>query len=219
MTFYQIFDRYIAGCSILIPIIIAGSSYKLLSKPLKVFFFFNIFTFILNTLNIILSSLSIPDLYLIHLYTIFEFAFISWFYALQFKGFTVKIIPPLVLVFSIWCVLNFFYIQTYTQLNSYTRSFESVIIIGYCLMFINNQSQTEASHKWETLSLNWINFGILIFYSCSFFIFMFSNYLLYVDKRITVVVWGIYDVILLFENILFAIAFYKCKKQPIISPC
>jgi hypothetical protein len=218
LKLYLIFDRYIAGSSLLIPIIIAYINYKFLTKPLKVLFFFNVFSLVLNTLNIILSTLSIQDLYLIHLYTIFEFGFISWFFALQFKGLIVKIIPPLVLVFAIWCIVNFLYVQTYTQLNTYTRSFESIIIIGYCLMFINKQSQIEASHNWGNLSLNWINSGILIFYSCSFFIFIFSNYLLYAPKRITVMVGSTYDVILIAENILFAIAFYKCKKQQIISP-
>ncbi len=218
MTFYHIFDRFIAGSSILIPIIIAGINYKLLSNPLKVFFYFNIFTFILNSLNIILSSLSIRDLYLIHLYTVFEFAFISWFYALQFKGLIVKIIPPLVLVFAIWCVVNYLYVQTAIQLNTYTRSVEAIIIIAYCLMFINRQSQVEVSQKWGDLSLNWINAGILLFYSCNFFIFIFSNYLLSPDSQIIKAIWTGYDVILLFENIFFAIAFYKWKKQPITSP-
>jgi hypothetical protein len=218
LSFYIIFDRYVAGGSILIPIIIAGSNYKLLGKPLKVFFYFNIFTFLLNSLNIVLSSLSIQDLYLIHLYAVFEFAFISWFYALQFKGRIVKVIPPLVVVFTIWCILNFFYVQTFGLLNTYTRSVESIIIIGYCLTFINKQGQIDASHKWGDSSVNWINAGILTFYSCNFFIFIFSNYLLRANSPIIRSIWTGYDVILLLENILFAIAFYKCKKQLIISP-
>lgn len=216
MKLYLLLDRYIAGGSLLIPIIIAFINYKFLTKPLRVLFFFNVFTLVLNTLNIILSTLSIQDLYLVHLYAIFEFAFISWFFALQFKGWLVKAIPPLVIVFTIWCILNFFYVQTFGQLNTYTRSVEAIIIIAYCLIFINKQSQVDASHKWGDLSLNWVSAGLLIFYSCCFFIFMFSNYLIRADKHIIFIVYGSYDVILIAENILFAIAFYKCKKQPTI---
>ncbi|MDB4926662.1 hypothetical protein [Mucilaginibacter sp.] len=217
MHFLHFYERYFLSGSILIPIIIALFNYKLLGMPLKVILYFLVFSAVLQTVNMILSSQYIPNLFVFHFYAIFEFAFVSWFYSLQFKGLINKLIPPMVLTFAVLCVINFFYIQKKLEFNTYTRSLEAVIIIGYCVMFFNKQMQTNSKYKWGSLSLNWINTGLLIFYSCSFFIFMFSNYLLNANKHIITVVWSTYDTIIILENILFAIAFYKCRKQPIIS--
>jgi hypothetical protein len=214
---FNFYDRYVLTASILIPVIIGLVNYRFLSKSIKIILFFNIFTGILEILNIILASLNIYNTFVFHFYSIFEFALISWFYKLQFKGKTDKIIPPLIVAYAILSIINFLYIQNNIQLNTYTHSIEAIIIIGYCINFINKQSQFDATYSWGSFSLNWINTGLLLFYSCSFFAFMFTNYLMHASKHINNVVWSSYDTIIIFENILFAIAFYKCKNQPIIS--
>jgi hypothetical protein len=214
---YSFYSRYVVTCFLFLPVIIGLINYRFLNKPLRVLLLFNILTCVLNIVAVVLAALSIHNTFLFHFYSIFEFALISWFYKLQFKGLSNKIIPSLVAVYAILSVINFLYIQNNVQLNTYTHSIEAIIIIGYCLIFINRQSQMDAVYNWVDLSFNWINTGVLIFYSCSFFTFMLTNYIMNAGRHVTNIVWATYDTFIIFENILFAIAYYKCKKQPTIS--
>jgi hypothetical protein len=218
MIFY-IYNMFIAPSSILLPILIGAIKYRSLDRSLKIILLFNIITGVLNLINHVLATHLISNLFIFHFYAIFEFAIISWFYNIQFKGIINKIIPPLVGIFSILCLVNFFYIQNNIkiELNTYTRSLEGIVIIGYSVMFFNRQSQVDTQHTWGESSLNWANSSFLVFYSCSFFTFMVTNYFLHLDSRILNTIWGVYDAALIAENVLFAIAFLKCRQQPIIS--
>jgi hypothetical protein len=212
-----IYEWYIAPGAILFPLIIAIVFYKRLDISLKVMMFFLVFIAIMNTIITVLSMKSINNLFLVHIYTVFEFAFLSWFYKLQLKGLANKIIPVLIGLFTLLCLVNYFFIQKSDQSNTYTRSIEAVIIIGYCILLFSKQSLAESGIPWRKISVNWINVGVLMYYSGCFFTFVFMNYLMKASHLINHIVWGAMDTLLLFEYILFAVGFYQCKKQPITS--
>lgn len=191
-------------------------NYRYFDKSLKTIFFFILLSAAFNFTNVFLARKGIHTLFLFHIYAIFEFGCVSWFFKQQLTGLISKIIPALILIFSALCLFNFFYIQNKLELNTYTRSLESIIIIGYSIMFFNKQSQIDTKHSWGNYSLNWVNTSLLIFYSCSFFAFMIANYVANGDKVVAYIIWALYDTALLVENILFAIAFYKSKNQSII---
>jgi hypothetical protein len=213
--FYIIYARYITAFSGLIPLFFAFKYYKHLITSHKIIFSFIAFTAVLNLVNTVLVMNGIRNLFMFHIYVGFEFAFVSGYFYTVLTGRVLRSIIPLVIIFELFCIINYFFIQKSVQLSTYTRAVESIIIIIYCLIFINRQSQTETPQSWGSLSLNWINTGILVFYSCSLFTFMFTNYFLHAEKSITRIVWGTYDTFILIESLLFAIAFYKCRKQPI----
>ena len=212
-----IFEWYIAPGAILFPLVFAIINYKRLSKSLKTILFFLIFIAIANTIMTVLNMKSINNLFLVHIYTVFEFAFLSWFYKLQLKGLAGKIIPVLIVLFTLLCLVNYFFIQKSDQSNTYTRSIEAIIIIGYCILLFSKQSLAENGIPWRKISVNWINVGVLIYYSGCFFTFVFMNYLMKASHFINHIVWGAMDTLLMFEYILFAVGFYQCKKQLITS--
>lgn len=213
--FYKIYSGYIVTFGCIVPILLGILNYKFLGRPHKIIFYFLIFTLIGNSINTILARNYIPNLFMFHIYVCFEFAFVSFYFSTLLNGVVSKITPPLVFIFAIICIVNFFYVQNGAQLSTYTRAIESVIIVSYCIIFLNRQSQLETSYKWIDYSYNWINIGLLVFYSCSLFTFMFTNYFLHAEKSITRLVWGTYGTFIIIENILFAIAFSKCRTHPI----
>jgi len=81
------------------------------------------------------------------------------------------------------------------------------------MQFIFKQSERDDKDNWGADGLNWINTGILIYYSSGLFLFMTSNYFLTVSRFMGYLIWSVHDTILLLEYILFAIGFYKCKTQ------
>ena len=211
----NIYQVYIVPLSILIPLVISFVNYKFLTDSLKIITFFLVISGVLNLLALFLATHHKPNLIVIHIYTVFEFAFISWFYKLNFRGLISKIIPWLIIVFTILCIINVLFIQKSLEFNTYTRSLEAVIIIGYSIALFSKESTPDNEYRWG--SANWINAGILIYFSGCFFTFIFSNYLLTATKTVNHIVWCANDTILLFEYILFAVSFYKCRDQSTIS--
>ena len=140
MAFLRFYTHYLTPASVVIPIIIALLRYKLLSYPFKVLLWFLVFSGIANAINIMLILHHIPTTIMFHLYTPIEFAFISLFYNYLFKGQWQKIIVALVIVLSIFCLVDFFFIQNGIQVDTYPGTVEAIIIIAYSVLYLNQQS-------------------------------------------------------------------------------
>lgn len=208
---YRAYTEYIVPASIFLPLTTAFLNYKCLTWPLKIILYFVLFSGIMNLVSIILMYHGWHTSFMIHIYTIFEFAFISLFYLNFFRKSWHKPILISIGVFSILCIVNLIFIQNRFELNTYTRSLEAVMIIGYCVTFLNQQSSIDNERSWGSNSLNWINLGILIYYASGLFMFIASNYFLQ-HKELALFIFPMLDTFLLFEYILFAIGFYKCKQ-------
>jgi len=208
---YRLYTDYIIPASTFLPLIVGFLNYKRLIWPLKIIFYFILFSGIANLINLILIYHHRHSIFIFHIYTIFEFAFISLFYLNLFKKSWHKPILILIGAFSLLCMVNFIFIQKGLEFNTYTRSLEAVMIIGYCVAYLNQQSIADTEHNWGSNSLNWINAGILVYYSSGLFMFIASNYLMK-HLAFPVYIFLLLDTFLLFEYVLFAIGFYKCRK-------
>lgn len=215
---YSIYETYIVPASILIPLFIALFNYKFLDKPLIIIVLFLIGSAIFNLVGIVMANYAIPNLWVFHFYNIFEFALVSWFYNALFKYKFNKVIFILIAILTVLCLINLIFVQKNMQFNTYTRSLEAIIVIGYCIVFFNQQSQRMDEYNWSAESFNWINVGFLVYFAGTFFTYLFSNYLvLGNDRKISRIIWTVQDTILIIEYLLFAVGFYKCRKQPTTS--
>lgn len=127
----------------------------------------------------ILMELNINNLPLLHLYTLGELIFWSFFYwkvlrlnSIQRKTFliTTGLTASLVLINSI-------FIQEITGFNSNAKTLVNVLLISYSVIFLYQllhlTNVERKKHRFSGL----INSAVLIYYSGSLMIFMFSNYL------------------------------------------
>lgn len=214
-NFYLIYAYYIVPATILIPVFIAIFNYQALPKPFKIIFWFLIFSGTLNLVNLIAIKHGYNSITLINIYTIFEFIFLALFYSEFFEKPGRRVIAVLMAVFTIICVINYFFIQNKIEFNTYTRPLGAIMLIVFSMLFILKQTNDEES--WTDNKYNWINAGILLYYASCLFMFIFSNYLLSASQAVNRLVWTIHDTILIFEYILFAVGFNKCKTQQTIS--
>ncbi len=152
---------------------------------------------------------------LLHIYTIFEFLFISLFYSCFYGRKNRNIIYTIIGVFTVICIINYLFIQNKIEFNTYTRPLEAIMIIVYSMLYIFKQNNDE--QNWGDNIYNWVNTGILLYFASCLFMFVSSNYLLNAGKHINRIVWGAHDTILVIQFILFAVGFYKCKTHRITS--
>ncbi|MEB0302895.1 hypothetical protein [Mucilaginibacter sp. 5C4] len=214
ITAFSIYAMYIVPPTVLIPIVFALLNFNHLTKPLKIIFWYLIFSGLFNLVALVLISMHQTTTWTLHLYAIIEFIVHSLFYSMFFSKKKRNIFIVLMVGFTTLCVINYFFIQNKIEFNTYTRPLGAIIIIAYSLLFILKNQNDEES--WGDNIYNWINAGILLYFASCLFMFIFSNYLLE-SPDISRLVWAIHDTVLIFEYTLFAVGFYKCRAQQTIS--
>lgn len=200
----------------LIPIKYGLSNSRYLHKAQRIILAFIIFSAIVNAIATVIARVfHIQTTPVVHFYTPFEFAFVSFFFAEFYEKKGKKIIYAITGVFTIFCIYNTFFIQNAMEMNSYARSVDALILILYSMLFFLNNN-TDLEQKWSDDSTNWIATGILLYYASSLFMFIFFKS---VAKPgfMTNVIWVVHNTILIIEYILFAVGFHKCRPQQTIS--
>lgn len=128
----------------------------------------------------LLWSYRINNIFLLHIYTLEEFAMLSWFYASIITGRNWKyFFQSCLIVFTILTLLNSTFIQTLSVNNTYARGLESLIFMVYALICFNKLINAPSSSipRPYYMGLLLINSGVLIYFTSSSLLFTLSNYL------------------------------------------
>lgn len=207
---------YVVPASILIPIIAAFINFRYLSPPHHSLLRYLIFSLLGNALNIFIILRNVRSINFFNWYIIFEFIFLSLYFAHFFEKRGRQIIWLMMGALLAFGLLNIFYIQK-DDINTYSHSAGAVLMIVYSMLYFFKQSNNEEEHFWGAVSYNWINTGILLYYASCFFMFLFTGYLAKASYNVGLAIWAAHDTIFLIQFILFAIGFYKCKTQLKVS--
>ncbi len=189
----------ISSLSSLLPLSAAILSLRYLNKDLKIFFllFIAASAVDISTLYIRLVENKI-NVWLFHIYTLVEFTLlILLFTRWQTNQLIKKVMTVNLPLFVIVWILSKSYIESWTQLDNFTASIESVFLIGastITLYQLNSDSKILSFKDYRFL----ISTGVLIYFGSNLFIFGMSNLM---D------VWPIHSAINILCNILYAITF------------
>lgn len=211
-----LFTGIIVPVSVLIPIGMAASKRKSTDRALKIIWYYLLLDCVVNLLAVVLANHKINNLPVLHVFTILEFVLMSYFYLSVLKDKTAgRMIRSLLVLFPVFCIINFLFFQSIYQFNTYARPVEALLIMGCSLAYFAQTNDAETS--WSLNPLNWINTGILLYFSGALFIFSFSN--LTVNEMsekyyaINILMWNIHATLLLIMYLLIAFGFSKCRKQ------
>ena len=153
--------------------------FKSLPDQVKVIGPFILLTLIVEFYADYLSRNMISNLFLLHLYTFFEFLTWSLFYWLLFrrKLFFRKTFPWFVGIVAVLIIANTLYVEPMSGFNSNAKSFVQILLIGSAIFYFFDAFGKIDLTQALPRSLSLINFAILLYYSGSLFIFMFSKLL------------------------------------------
>jgi hypothetical protein len=203
----------IVPASVIIPIVFAIVKYRHINKPLTIIFWYLLFAGVVNACAALLAFRHINNLPLLHVYTIVEFLFLSVFFY-QFTGIPKirKLILGGILLFPLYGLINFTFIQDLHVFNSYTRPVEAILLIVFSLVYFYLKTLDNNNLAWHTQPETWIVIGILIYFSSSLVQFSFSNVVSsLVSRNIKLFIWAIHATLVLIMYLLFAVGFAKCK--------
>lgn len=196
----------IAPSIIRLPVSVAIFKYGQMPLTVRQIFYYLLISGGINLIAIILSYNSINNLPLLHLLTLFELYFLLKFYSSLFEGRVAVMIKYAGGGTMLASLANSLWLQSIYTFNSYARGMIAIsIIISSLLYFI----RVPESKKLPAEIC--IVYGLLLYYSGSFFLFLFSNYLKkgYVSSTI---VWNINASLVVMLYILITIGILKCNR-------
>jgi len=204
---------YIVPASILIPIAVVLTKIKGTHIYIQLLFYYLVLSAVVNVTCIIMARNNIPNLWMIHIQTIFESFLLLWFFKYLVKNsIVVNVIKVLMIGFPLFCVFNLLFIQGFESFPSYTRPFEAIIFIALCMIYWGQDGNE--NNRWASVPDNWFVLGLFLYFSGAFFIFLFSNYLAgYVSYSVMDIAWYTHATLVMLMYILLAIGFLKCKRQ------
>jgi len=210
-----IYDAIVVPASVVIPIAAGLIKKHYKHKCLKVIFSYLVFSGISDIAERLLGMNHINNLPLLHFYTLIEFLFILRFFQIVFDDMPVtKLIRWLMLIFSGFCIIDFIFIQSIYQFNSYPRPIAALIIIGFCIFYFFKYSESEHLQSWGKEPINWVVTGLLVYFGSSLFHFAFLN-ILYekASFKINYIFATIHATLVMVMYLLFAVGFLNAKNE------
>lgn len=217
---FKFADVYIIPFFELIPVLVGILYYKHLSKPLRLIFYFAILYVVMDSLNsvmaIIFHQQSKP-------YTdtlaILELPLVSAFYMqVLSKRWKTPIIILLVAYYLLW-IADYWFIEPGSPMNVYPLAFESMIIMLYATVYMNQQTQTNIEEQWGANPINWISSGFLIYCASYVLLTLFYNLMLekHVGLTFFIILWEINTLAVVIQSVLISIGIYKWMQSRTIS--
>lgn len=207
-----IYTAVVVPATVVAPLYMGGRSYARLRLPHRVILFYLVFGGVMDVVAGYTSAHKMNNLWLLHFYTAVEAVILLWFYRLVIReGWARKVITALMVFFPLLCAANFHWWQSLRKANTYTRPLEALILISAGLLyFLENSQSAVNTSKGPRIALSWINGGLLLYFSLSFFIFIFSNYL-YSGQSFSGFIEVLGATFELIMYLLITVGFYKCS--------
>lgn len=206
---------YIVPIFELIPVLIGILGYKYLTRPVKLVFYFAILNVVMDSLNSIMAVFfHRPSKPYVDTLAILAFPLISVFYMLVLsKKWKVPIIILLGIYYLLW-ITDYWFIEPDNAMNVYPLALESILIMLYAMVYINQQTQTNIEEQWSANPINWISSGFLIYCASSVLLTLFYDLMLKMNLSITVfsVLQEINTLAAVIQIILISIGIFKCKQ-------
>lgn len=150
-----------------------------------------------------------PNLFLLHIYTIFDFILLT----LIFKPVLPQFLSKFLLIsFPLFAAINSIFFEHLKTENVLNRSLSALILMFYALNFF-----TKTLREMKVLNLGkepllWISIGVLFYNAASFFIFLFSHYLT-ASRDLWFTYFGIHAIFTILLYICYTIALWVQPKQ------
>lgn len=185
--------------------------YSLFPDQFKRIIYLIWFNFLIEFSAFILAHHTGNNLPLLHIHTLGEFLLLSYFYMglLKSPRLLSKYFQWVTLAISLLIILNTLFLQSIYGFNTYAKTAVQFILIIYAVLYFFDLSDQETLAASEKKYLRLINSAILIYYSGSLFIFMFSNYFLQNNLNLPSGLWAFNTILNLVFLALVSISLWQ----------
>lgn len=196
--------------------IYAGALYPKLDERLKAFGPFIFLSGIIQLASLVLWWYSIPNNFLLHIYVALGFCCLVWFYGVVLKAFISRtVIYTLMALFLAFSLANVLWLQPLSVFNSHGLTIEAIFVIIFALSTLLLSQNAAASGEVRPFgSLNWINAGLLIFYTSAILLFYFGDIInQYYPKYLSRYSWLLHAFFSVTMYTCFLIGLWKSREK------
>ncbi len=162
----------------------------------------------------ILSRMHIPNLFVLHIYTILEFNALAFFYHAFFGSFYPRrIVPRMMVFFTLASITNSVWIQPLNTFNGYARGLEGLLVMILALMCYYKILVDLDTRNLFRNPVFWINTGYLFYFAGTLFLFILSNLLLQESERLNFISWGMHATLVSLNHVLIGIGIWQAPQR------
>lgn len=195
-AFFDFFISYIAVYTVLLPLIAAFYNFKYLPAPSKALLGFLLLSGCTDVLIGFLLNAQIDTTWLLHVYTLAEYLFLSvFFYRIYPSPAKRKFVIIIGLAFVLLSAINTLFFQPLTKFNTYTRSLEGLLMVVFCFIYFDQESRVRQTIRWEKKPYNWYVTGLFVYFAGAFFFFLFSNLIVRLSIPTQFLLWFLHGVL------------------------
>jgi hypothetical protein len=191
----------ISSLAVLMPFSLALRQFNVLSEPLRIIFYYILIALMFEILGWITVLLHQQNHWVTNIFNILEFIFISFYFLKIFK------------IKKIYKVLNYRNINHYNSIAFVISCFALMMLVLYHFYILLYSLEVP---RLTTNPYFWISSGVLLYFSGSFFINLFSEFILFNEVHSINQLWHIQHIILFIFRIFLAIGLWF-SKTPIQS--
>ncbi len=191
--------------SIALPAVVGLLSYHRLDKIQKAIFFLILLSLITDvSAHWIIRNVGNHH-YLYRIFTIAEFTLLTYVFAQSISPFLPdRLFWIIGIGFIAFALIEVIWITDIQQFNSYSTALEGIIMIFYALVFFYKTLHELKIKELEKSPMVWLGIGVLLYFSSSLFIFLFTNYVKSSNNTLFII-WGIHGIFSIILNIIYAI--------------
>jgi hypothetical protein len=209
---YLYYISYVVPGTILFPLSVAVLRYASIDMKLRIIFYYLLLSFFFNSVTTVLAESGQNNLPLFHLFTLLEGVLLLLFYRECLANYLRRNLFWFIMAgYLCFCLMNSLFIQHVFSFNTYSRFVEALMIISFSLYYLYTTLETKEPGQWYTDPLIMINIGLLVYFSSSLFLFLFSDVLLS-NRQINILAWVIHATLVMIMYILFGIGFFNYRK-------
>jgi len=143
--------------------------------------------------------------YVYRIFTIVEFILLTYVFAQGIVPFlTKRFFWGVGIAFLSFALIDLLWISDIEQFNSYTTAVEGILMLFFALVFFYKTLIELKIKELEKSPFVWLSVGVLLYFSSSLFIFLFTNYFEH-SRNSLFIIWGIHGIFSILLNITYSI--------------
>ncbi len=204
---------YASFFSIVVPLAV-GLYRKKYFNPATYVLFYLLFTSLVAEATIFCLHLyHINNLFVSRAYTLVEFMLLSVFFLKVLPRPAIKFVIRLIIVLFLAIAATDLGMNGFALMDNISSTVESIILMVYTLAAFYFLVVNPPNANIYSTPAFWFYTGILTFFSCDLFLFIFSNYIQRHYAKVSYELWGIHSINNIIFYLLISIGFWKTKTK------
>jgi hypothetical protein len=183
-------------------------------KSLRVIFYYIVYCIINEAVSYYFHHNRVQQYYTFAAFTLFEYSFFSLFYFYVIpKASEKRAVIIIWVLFSAFCIIDFFFINRMKDFDSIAQGVESILIIILCIYYLVVQIRGSLTLTIYSTTDFWVIITFLIYLAGTFFLYIMAENMIqsYAFREQYIIINSAFNII---KNILLSIALLMKTNSP-----